>query len=168
MFKSGWMRLWLVLSVVLLTGVSIASAYYVWGRAACYRFVTVSVADNPQQQDRQLAENVKQETTTKTFCGSFQYSPLLTLEALAQHGVVTQIGLQWLEPSGWSFNDHDTLEVLNKSEIKASEIIGRASAYVHHARLLYVVWFIVAALLMSLASLAVGFGTAWVRRGFEK
>ncbi len=168
MLKAGWIRLWVVLTVVLLAGVSIASAYFVWGKDTCYGIVTVSIADNPQQQDRQLAENIKQEATTKTFCGGVQYSPLLTLEDLAKRGVVTQIGLQWLEPSGWSFTDHDSLDVLNTSEIKASEIISRSADYVHHARLLHVVWFIVAALSVSLAILAIGFGVAWVRRGFRK
>lgn len=168
MLKNGWVRLWVVLTGVLLVGVAIASAYYVWGTDACYKFVTIVVADNIRQQDDQLADHVKRDVTTKTFCGKIQYSALLTLEDLAQRGVVTQAGFQWLEPSGWSFNDHDMLDVLGKSEIKASEIIDRVSTYVYRARFFKIVWLIVAALSVPAITLALGFGIAWIRRGFTK
>lgn len=168
MFKNGWMRVWVVLTAILLTGVIAISAYNVWGIDACYSFVSISIANDIQPEDRQLAENLKREATTKTFCGETQYSVILTLEALAQRGVVTQIGFQWLEPSGWSFNKHDMFELLNGHKIRAHGIISHASADVHHARLLNIRWLIVAAFSGSFLVLAVGFGIAWIRKGFAK
>jgi len=168
MFKYGWVRLWVVLTGALLAGVTIVSSYYVWGTDACYKFVSVTVADNTEQKGRQLAGDIKSEATTKTFCGKIQYSVLVTLEDLAQRGVVTQVGIQWLEPSGWSFNDHDMLDVLDGGDIKASEIINRVSSYVHKARFFSTIWFFVVAILVSAFALALGYGIAWIRRGFSK
>jgi len=168
MFKNGWLRLWVVLTGVLVVGVTVVSANYVWGTDACYSFVSVSVADNIKQQDRELTDHVKREATTKTFCGKGQYSTLLTLEDLARRGAVTQVGFQWLEPGGWSFKDHDYLDILNGSEIEASEIISHASTYVYRARFFEIVWLIAAALSVSPFALALGVGIAWIRRGFAK
>ena len=167
MFRYGWVRLWVVLTGVLLAGVTIASAYRVWGTDACYQFVSVTVADNAGQEDRQRADHIKTEATTKAFCGETHYSVLLTLEDLAQRGVVTQVGIQWLEPGGWSFNDYDMLDVLDGSEIKASEIIDRVSSYVHKARFFGTIWLFVVAVLVSAFTLALGYGIAWVRKGFS-
>jgi hypothetical protein len=95
MFDRGWMRLWLVATAVLLGGVAIAAAYYVRGVDACYRFVSVSVAaDKASQADQQLVDSVKNDATTKVFCGTTEWSTVLTLEGLAQRGVVTQVGFQ--------------------------------------------------------------------------
>jgi hypothetical protein len=168
MFKNGWLRLWIVLTGVLLVGVAVVSANYIWGTDPCYSFVTVSIAENVRPQDRELADHVKHEATTKTFCGKSEYSALLTLEDLASRGAVTQVGFQWLEPSGWSFKNSAFLGVLDGKEIKASEIIGNASTYVYQSRFFEILWLIVAALLVSPFVLALGFGIAWVRKGFKK
>jgi hypothetical protein len=165
--KSGWFRLWVVLSSAILLCVVSASAYYVWVEDACYTLVTVSVADSAAQEDRQLAESVRDEATEKTFCGSTQYSPILTLEGLAERGAVTQVGLSWQEPHGWSFKDHDMLDVLDKGEITTAEIIGRVQRYVQEARLKYAIWFAVAAAAVSFMTLILGVAVAWVRRGFQ-
>jgi hypothetical protein len=168
MFRNGWLRLWAVLTGVLLVGVAIISASYVWGTDPCYSFVSVSVADNIKPQDRELADHVKREATTKMFCGKTKYSTLLTLEDLASRGAVTQVGFQWLEPSGWSFKDRDFLDVLDGNQIRATEIINNVSAYVHQARFLEILWLVAAVLFVSPFSLALGFGIAWVRKGFRK
>jgi hypothetical protein len=168
MLASGWMRLWVLLSAILLTSVAIGSAYYVWGRDVCYSFVTVSVVDTDQQQDRELADRVKNDTVTRTLCGTVQYSVLLTLETLAERGVVTQVSFQWLEPRGWSFSDYDMLDILESGEISVVEIVDRVTQYVHNARLIRAMWFLVATLSLCLAILAVGSGVAWVRKGFER
>src|SRR5690349_10412355 len=97
----------------------------------CYKFVTVSIAENIKSEDRDLAEHVRQEATTREFCGDTQYSALLTLESLAERGVVTQVGFQWLEPKGWSFTDREMLDVVDALGIQAPEIRGRVSGYVH-------------------------------------
>jgi hypothetical protein len=152
----------------MLVSTLVASSIYVWGREVSYSFVSVSIADTASPEYRQLAESVKKEATTKTFTGQFQYSPLLTLESLAKHGAVTQVGVQWLEPTGWSFTDHDELDVFNKSEITASDIIGRVSSYVHRARLRRAALFVGSAVAVSLAVLMLGIGVAWIRRGFAK
>lgn len=148
-------------------GVFAASAYYVWGRDACYTFLTISIPSGISQEDRDLAQNVRHEATTKVFCGPYQYSPVLTLEDLAKRGAVTQVAFQWLEPAGWTEEHRDMLDVLNQKDIKAETIIEHASAYVHESRLRYVAWYILAAIAVSLLSLGAGVGVAWVRRGFK-
>ena len=155
--KSGWFRLWVVLSSMLVLGVLSVSAYYVWGEEACYTFVTVSVADNARQEDRQLAEAIRKETTERTFCGTTQYSPVLTLEDLAKRGAVTQVGVSWLEPNGWSFKDHDMLDVIEKRDINTTEIISRVSSYVRSARMRHMAWFVAATFVASFAILVLGF-----------
>src|SRR5207249_12127441 len=134
-FKSGWMRLWAVATCSLLVAAVVASAVYVWAAPFAYTFVTVNIADDAVPHDRKLAESVKQEATTKIFTGDIQYSPVLTLEDLAKRGAVTQVAFQWLEPTGWSGDEHDEIDILNANEIKTSEIIHRASRYIHRARL---------------------------------
>jgi hypothetical protein len=165
--RNGWFRLWVVLSCILLLGSVATSAYFVWGKEACYTFVTVSILDSAQQEDRQLAEAMRKETTEKTFCGTTQYSTLLTLEALAKRGAVTQVGVSWLEPNGWSFKGHDMLDVIERNDIKATEIISRVSSYVRSARMHDAVWFVAAAIVVSIALLLLGFAVSWVRQGFQ-
>ena len=164
--KSGWFRLWIVVSCILVLGAVSASAYYVFGEEACYTFVTVSIADSAKQEDRQLAESIRKEATEKTFCGTSHYSPLLTLEGLAERGTVTQVGVSWLEPKGWAF-DLGTLDVFEKKDIKTTEIINRISSHVQKARMHYAAWFVATAIVVSLATLAIGFAVGWVRRGFQ-
>jgi hypothetical protein len=168
MFKSGWLRLWIVLTCLVLGGTVVVSCFYVWGRAMSYTFVSVTIADTAKPEDRQLAESLKQEATAKTFTGQFQYSQLLTLESLARRGAVTQVGVQWLEPGGWSFRDRDYLDVFDKREITASEMIGRVSGHVHTARLRRTAWLFAFALGACVATVALGTGVAWIRRGFTK
>lgn len=167
LMSSGWFRLWVVVSCILLIATACASAYYVWGRDACYTFVTVSTADNLGSDDLRLAEAMRKEATERTFCGTAEPSPLLTLEDLAKRGVVTQVGVSWLEPSGWSSNDLGTIDVIERQDVKAAEIISRASGYVHSARLRNAVWFLAAAAAISVAMLALGIAVRWVHRGFR-
>ena len=168
MFKSGWIRLWIVLTFLVLVGTTIVSSFYVWERDVSYTFVSVTIADTASAEDRKLAESVKQEATTKTFTGQLQYSPILTLESLAGRGAVTQVGVEWLEPGGWSFRDRDFLDVFDKKEITASEMISRVSGHVHSARLRRAAWFFASAIGACVATLALGIGVAWIRRGFTK
>lgn len=165
--KNGWFRLWIVLSCILLLGSVICSAYSIFGKEACYTFVTIGIADSAHQEDRQLAEAIKKEVTEKTFCSTTQHSALLTLEYLAKRGAVTQVGLSWLEPNGWSFKDHDMLDVIEGKEIKATEIISRMSSYVRGVRIHDAMWFVAAAIGVSFAILLLGFAVSWVRRGFQ-
>jgi len=166
MFKSGWIRLWLVLTGILLIGVIIFSSYYIWGRDYCYNFVSVSVADKITPQDRELVDRVIQEATTSMFCGKYLNSTILTLENLAQRGVVTQVAFQWLEPSGWSYSEHAVAGISDNIEIKAPEILSRVSTSVYHTRFFYVIRYIIAVLSISPFALALGFGISWVRKGF--
>jgi hypothetical protein len=164
LMSTGWFRLWVVASCILLIATASASAYYVWGKDACYTFVSVSIADNVRSDDLRLAEAIRKEATERTFCGTAQLSPLLTLEDLAKRGVVTQVGVSWLEPSGWSVNDLGTLE---RQDVKAAEIISRASGYVHSARLSNAIWFLAVAAAISVAMLALGIAARWAHRGFR-
>src|SRR6266705_3568010 len=166
MLKSGWIRLWIVLTAALFMSGLVASCIYVWGRDVSYRLVTITIADAATPQDRELAESMKQQATTKTFTGQFQYSPLLTLESLAKRSAVTQISVEWLEPSGWSSRDHDEIDIFNERDIKAAEIIARVSHYVHRARLRRAVFFLVSVIGGSTAVMVLGIGIAWIRRGF--
>jgi hypothetical protein len=129
-----------------------------------YRFVTVSIASAANAEDRQLAERLRQEVTTKTFSGP--YSPIYNLDYLAKRGVITQVGFEWLEPSGWSFKDHDELDILNQNEIETSEIVRRVSSHIYHARLPHAITFFALAVTASIAALVLGIGVAWIRRGF--
>jgi hypothetical protein len=160
------MRLWVVATCSLLVATLVASAIYVWTAPVAYTFVTVSIADEVAPQDRKLAESVKQEATTKIFTGDTQYSPVLTLEDLAKRGAVTQVAFQWLEPSGWSEKEHNEIDILDRRQIKTSEVIRRASSYVHRARLRRAVTYVVAVMPVSIAALLIGIGVAWIRRGF--
>jgi hypothetical protein len=108
MLKTGWIRLWIVLTCLVLLITVVTSSFYVWRRDVCYRFITVTIADTASTNDRQLAESIREETTTKIFTGKYTYSPLLTLEGLAKRGAVTQVGVEWLEPDGWSFKTMNT------------------------------------------------------------
>src|SRR5262249_19083468 len=145
------------------------SSFYIWGSDVKYRLFTLNIADTADAKDRQLAEGVKQEATTRAFTGSPRnYSALLTLEDLAKRGVTTQISFEWLEPDGWSGEAHSQIEILNKNEIKTSEINSRVSTHVHLARLRRAVVFISLAVGVSVAALACGIGVAWVVQGFAK
>jgi hypothetical protein len=164
LFASGWMRLWLVSTAILLGGVAIAGAYYVWGTDACYTFDSVSVhAENASEADKQLVAFIKKAATTNTFCGTTQWSTLLTLEDLAHRGLVQQVAFQWLEPSGWSLK-LDKLDILNTSEITTKEIIRRVTQYVQHARLMSALWWMGASLCLAV----VVRWSAWESLGCEE
>ena len=163
MFKSEWMRLWIFLTAMLLFGVTVVSAFYIWGSDVCYRFVTFTIADDVQLHDRQIAEAVERECFSKTFCGDVQTSVLLNLETLSKRGLVKQVGLQWYEPKGWSYDELNMIDKLNNGEITASRIFSEVSGFVYKARLRRAVFFVVASLAMSLIVLAIGHGIAWVR-----
>jgi hypothetical protein len=170
MFKSGWVRLWVVVSIVWLVGIGVLAAYYVWGRDACFNFESVSIADAREfviaPQDKTLAESIKNEVTTKVLCGTAATSPLLTLEGLAERGAVKQVAFQWLGPQGWSMPASGWLDIADGDQIQAAEIIHRVSADVHRARLWYLLGPLVAALILPPILLLLGIGIAWVRRGF--
>src|SRR5690242_16140697 len=119
MLKNGWMRLWVVVTAFVLAAVAFASCFYVWGRDISYTFVGVAIRANASKQDRDLAEDIRSQATTKIFSGKFQYPPVMALEDLGRRGVVTQVSFEWLEPSGWSFKDHNSLDLLEGSRIKA-------------------------------------------------
>ena len=123
MFRSGWIRLWMVASTLTFICIIGLSSYYVWGESACYRFATISAAKNLSEKDRTLFDYTKRETVSKVFCGNSFIDPLLTIEDMAQRGAITQVGLEWLEPSGWSMATQSSLEVLDGKEIKAEKII---------------------------------------------
>jgi len=151
------------------------SSFYVWGRDVCYRFISVTIADTASTDDRQLAERIYEEGTTKIFTGKYRYSPpLLTLEALAKRGAVTQVGVEWLEPDGWSFdgevfeNKGPERRIVGAPEITTSEIISRVSGHVYSARFRKAAWFVGYASVVCVAVLALGIGIAWVRRGFAR
>ena len=68
---------------------------------------------------------------------------------------------------GWSFEDYDTLDLIENGDIKATRIIDCAASYVRRARVIRAAWFIAAALIACVAALALGLAAAWVHRGFQ-
>ena len=166
MFKSGWVRLWVVASIVWLVGVGVLAAYYVWGRDVCNTFESIYIADDITPQDKTLAESIKNELTTKVLCGTAATSPLLTLEGLAERGAVKQAAFQWLGPQGWSMPASGWIDVVDGDQIKAGEIVHRVSDDGHRARLRNLLGPLVAALILPPILLLLGIGIAWVRRGF--
>ena len=162
MLRNGWIRLWIVASGFLIAGTACVSAYYVWGQEACYKFESVSPSESLSDPDQNLFDHIKSETVSKQFCGSSLVSPLLTIEDMAQRGAITQVGLEWLKPSGWSMASSSELEVLDGKEIKASTIINHMSQYAQRARLPFMGWAISIAIAISFAVLLVGLSIAWV------
>ena len=144
MLKSGWVRLWVVASIVWLVAVGAAAAYYVWGRDVCYTFVGVEIADDGAPEDKTQAESIKKELTTKVSCARADDTPLVVLEDLGKRGVVTGISFRWLGPEGLSRWGH----IRFGDQIKAAEIIHSVSDDVHRARLWNLLDPLVAALIL--------------------
>jgi hypothetical protein len=122
-----------------------------------------STPKNASEADKQLVAFIKKAATTNTFCGTTQWSTLLTLEDLAHRGLVQQVAFQWLEPSGWSLK-LDKLDILNTSEITTKEIIRRVTQYVQHARLMSALWWMGASLCLAV----VVRWSAWESLGCEE
>ena len=166
LFSSGWFRTWVVAVLALLAVFLALAAYVLWGQDTCYRLVTISAAEKMSSENTALVAHLRKKAETLTYCGRTQFSALLTLEGLAKDGVVTQVGMQWQEPRGWSFGDFETLDVLEPEEIRVSVMLARMHEYVFSARLrllgIWLAWFTA----ISIALLSLGIGIAWVRRGF--
>ena len=170
MLDTGWFRLWVV-SVVALTFALLAiAAYAIWEQDACYRYVTISTNDDGfvSDQDAELVKHLRKEISSREYCGTMHYSMLTTLEELAKKGFVTQIAIQWQEPRGWSFEDFDSLDVLDGPDIRAAIVLERVHRYVREARLRSFIPWTIALAVAAAASLALGIGIAWVRRGFGR
>jgi hypothetical protein len=159
--------LWIVATASLLVATITASAIYIWGTPIEYRFWTISINDQATPANHELVESVKKEATTKTFVGDVENALLINLEALAQRGAVWQVGFVWLEPNGWSNDEHGELDVLNGHEIRGSEVIRRVSLHVHRARLRHAAVYVAAVIPICVAALLLGIAVAWIKRGFS-
>lgn len=130
MFKPGWMRLWLLLSVVVLSAAALWSAYFVWGADACRKVLTVSIAETAASDQRSLAHSIESKVASQPHCGTNVNSDFLTLDSLAKQGTVTQIAVEWLEPGGWTAETRGTIDILNGREISGEKLITRSTKYV--------------------------------------
>src|SRR5258708_7464230 len=101
--RTGWFRLWVVAVLALFAALAPIAVYALWGQDVCYRYVSISTIDRLSAENTALVAGLRKETESRTYCGETQYSTLVTLEQLAKKGIVTQVGLQWQEPKGWSF-----------------------------------------------------------------
>jgi hypothetical protein len=164
--NSGWLRLWIVISALIILGVSSVLAYEIWGRDSCYTFISVTIDEKSSPDDIELAESVRSEATSKRVCGNWRTSNLLTMEGLASRGVITQVGLSWLEPSGWAF-ENGMIGVIDGKEITAEEIINLVNSYVHKSRLKASYWILLSAIGFCLLALALGFAFSWIYKGFR-
>lgn len=168
MFRTGWMRLWAVLSAALIGATLAYGAYSIWGVDACYSLLSISTAEPIRLDDVKVVEGMREEIGKKIFCGATSYSTPLTLQMLARRKVVTQISFQWLEPSGWAFDTRETADVLDGQQITVQNMTDHVASYVHKARFILVAQWVGYALLTSIALLLIGHAIAWVRRGFQR
>lgn len=167
--SSGWFRLWIVAVAMLSVVVSAIAAYTIWGEDACYRYVSISTKRGfVSVEDMELIDRLQEEANSRVYCGSTQYSMLITLEQLAKKGLVAQIGIQWREPRGWTYSDFEVLDILESRDINAETLIRRVHEYVRDARVRSVIPWGISVVVVSLAVLLVGLGVAWVRRGFQR
>lgn len=168
MLSSGWFRLWIVAVAAVSVAMSAIAAYSIWGQDACYRYITISTKNGfVALEDSEVIDHLRKEADSREYCGKTQYSILITLEQLAKKGVVTQIGIQWREPRGWTFSDFELLDILESKDITAEILLKRVQQYVHDARVRsFIPWGIDVAI-VSLAVLLLGLGVGWVRRGFQ-
>ena len=167
MFKSGWVRLWAVLTFGSLVMVLAYSTYFVWGVDSCYRLMTIATAENLQPQDQRVIDSMREDIGARQFCGTDAFSTPLTLEQLAKRKIVTQIAYEWLEPAGWAFEKRETLDFLAGDQITVERISGNTSTYVRKARISVASIWILGVLLASAALLLLGLGISWVRQGFR-
>ena len=168
MFKTGWFRLWVVVSTVLLMAWLAVAGYLIWGQDACYRYVTISNRDGfVADDDMRVIEHLRDEAAKREYCGRTQFSALVTLEQLAKKGVVTQVAFQWKEPRGWTFSEYEMLDFVDAKDFSANELLVRVHQNVHAARLQLMVPGVLVVAAASLVTLFLGLGIGWVRRGFR-
>lgn len=169
MLNTGWFRLWVITVAAIFVVASAIAAYALWGQDICYRYVTISTKEGfVSVEDSHVVDRLREEVSSREYCGKTQYSALLTLEQLAKKGIVTQIGIQWREPRGWSFTDFERLDILQRKEIDGQILLGRIREYVYEARLRSFLPWGIGVAAVSVAALLLGLGVAWVRRGFQK
>jgi hypothetical protein len=100
MLNAGWFRLWIVVTATLATALTAFATYKVLGEDFCYSYVTISPGPDVSAESRKLIEHIREESLSRSYCGKTYFSPLITLEKLAEQGAVTQVAFQWLEPKG--------------------------------------------------------------------
>ncbi len=167
MFHTGWVRLWVMLSVLVMSAALLWSAYFVWGTETCRKFLTVSVADSAPPDKRSLAQPIEARLVSQAHCGMRVNSDLLTLEGLAKDGAVVQVAFEWLEPGGWTAESRGTIEILDGPEISAAQLIARSTQHVRESRIKYLVPVLATVAGVCVGALLLGLGVAWVRRGFR-
>lgn len=168
MLSSGWFRLWIFAVVAVFVVMSAIAAYSIWGQDACYRYITISTKKGfVALEDSEVIDHLQREADSREYCGKTQYSILITLEQLAKKGVVTQIGIQWREPRGWTFTDFELLDILESKDITAETLLKRVHKNVHDARVRSFISWGIGIAIVSLAVLLLGLGVGWVRRGFQ-
>lgn len=167
MFKTGWLRLWVLLSALVLCAGLIWSAYFVWGADACRKFLTVSITETAAPDQRSLAQSIQSKFTSQPHCGWNVNSDFLTLDSLAKDGTVTQVAVEWLEPGGWTADTRGTIDILNGQDISGKELIARSTKYVREARLKYVGPLLATIVGLCIGALLLGLGVGWARAGFR-
>ena len=168
MLSSGWFRLWIVSVAAVSIALLAIAAYSIWGQEACYRYISISTKMGfVALEDSQVIDHLRKEADSREYCGKTPYSILVTLEQLAKKGVVTQIGIQWREPRGWTFTDFELLDILESKDITGETLLRRVQEYVHDARVRSFIPWVIGVAVASLAVLLLGLGVAWVRRGFR-
>lgn len=167
MFRSGWARLWVVLTSLALAVTISWSAYYVWLVPPCYKFESITPAKNLSAQNQTLLGSIKDQTIGREICSSSMVDPLLTIEEMAKQGSITQVAIEWHGPDGWSISTQSALDVLDGKDITRHVIVADMTRYVASARLQHAVWWVGVVAIVSALLLVLGLGIAWVRRGFR-
>jgi hypothetical protein len=170
-WRRGLLRAWVVVSTVWLLAFAAHVYFKVWGDPVCFALYTIGWADRIPDAHAAVVNGLKSGGFQgKQLCGLDGGGDLAQLEFLAADHTVEQISIIWKEPAGWSFEIHNTLDVLGKygdGEITANEIRGRAARYAHEARLKAMSDEFAFAIGTPLLVLLLGFGVGWVVRGFK-
>lgn len=166
MFKSGWVRLWLVSSVAVMMVTLAWAAYYVWGVDECRRVITITVSSTASPKEQAAAEDVKRELLGQPICGSqSKLNAMLNLDWLASEGVVTQVALDWLAPGGWTSETSLAIDILNGKAATADAFVTNTAKHVHQARLKTAWPMVLLVVALCFAGLLLGFAAKWVRQG---
>jgi len=162
----GWWRLWLFLSTIWFFGWAVYGYSKIWLPAVCFSFASVSVAEKIPPDQKAHVEDTQKKARSGKICEDNTWPSLLNIEGLAKDKLVSQVGVQWLGPSGWSL-ERGTLDVFNEGEITSEIILRRITSIVYRERLeaLYLTIVVVASI--PFVFLLVGIGFSWVRKGFR-
>jgi hypothetical protein len=165
--RRGLTRGWIVLSVVWWVAILVFFTIQIVSEPPCYAFDTITLNDAYKGPNGDFVKNLREQLLkNREICGLYVSTDLLSLESYAQQGAISQVSFAWQEPGGWSTKTNGMLDVLDKSEIKASRILHDVRKYVYEARFDAMLQWILIMLFLPFPTFAIGAGIYWTVRGF--